>query len=374
MSKFKQHIKDYFYISKMQRTASLIVFALILIVIAIFYTLPYLIKFDIYDYSKSLKEVNAFLSSRPHLSTSNSEITPFHFDPNNVTEEQLLEMGLTEKQTETFLNYRYAGGRFFKKSDVNKLYSISDSLYNILEPYIDIKKNEFDKPVEEAAEYRIDDELYVFDPNSMNKKDWRDIGLSDRQAGVIVNFMNAGGKFEVKEDLKAVYSITEKDYKRLERYIDLPYRSDVKKGIKKDDPEIFVVEINSADSSELVKLKGIGPSFAKRIIKYRELLGGYYENDQLMEVFGMDTTRFYGFVHQVKIDKNKLGKLDINKATFKDLLRHPYLEYYMVKSIFDYKEDKGNFSSVAELRNIGLIYDELYEKISPYLTTGETNQ
>jgi len=358
----------------MQRTASLIVFALILIVIAIFYTLPYLIKFDIYDYSKSLKEVNAFLSSRPHLSTSNSEITPFHFDPNNVTEEQLLEMGLTEKQTETFLNYRYAGGRFFKKSDVNKLYSISDSLYNILEPYIDIKKNEFDKPVEEAAEYRIDDELYVFDPNSMNKKDWRDIGLSDRQAGVIVNFMNAGGKFEVKEDLKAVYSITEKDYKRLERYIDLPYRSDVKKGIKKDDPEIFVVEINSADSSELVKLKGIGPSFAKRIIKYRELLGGYYENDQLMEVFGMDTTRFYGFVHQVKIDKNKLGKLDINKATFKDLLRHPYLEYYMVKSIFDYKEDKGNFSSVAELRNIGLIYDELYEKISPYLTTGETNQ
>jgi competence protein ComEA len=134
------------------------------------------------------------------------------------------------------------------------------------------------------------------------------------------------------------------------------------------------VELNSADTSDLIKLRGIGPVFSGRIVAYREKLGGFYDKSQLLEVFGIDTNRYFQFAHQVFADTLKLKKMDLNHTTFKDLLRHPYLEYYLVKSIFNYKDAVGAFRSVDELRQIDMVYDQLFEKIKPYLTVEENLQ
>jgi len=129
------------------------------------------------------------------------------------------------------------------------------------------------------------------------------------------------------------------------------------------------IEINSADSVLLLELPGIGPSFAKRIIRYRELLGGYASLRQLSEVYGMDSARFAGFIGKVEIDTSRLVKLDINDLTFKELLKHPYLEFEHVKAICNYREKNGPYGNPLDLWTAGILPDSLKEKLSPYLKT-----
>lgn len=94
-----------------------------------------------------------------------------------------------------------------------------------------------------------------------------------------------------------------------------------------------VVEINSCDTAALEGLPGIGPVFSKRILKYRASLGGYYAKNQLLEVFGMTTENYNRFVGHIAIDTLKIRKLDINKATFKEINAHPYISFEQTKEI-----------------------------------------
>jgi len=127
------------------------------------------------------------------------------------------------------------------------------------------------------------------------------------------------------------------------------------------------VDINSADSVALDELPGIGPAFARRIIKYRERLGGFADPDQLKEVYGMDSARLTGFIKLIRIDTSVIRKLDINKATFKELLAHPYLEYEQVKAIARFRDKKGMLGSPGELWAAGVLPDSLRSCLSHYL-------
>ncbi len=128
-----------------------------------------------------------------------------------------------------------------------------------------------------------------------------------------------------------------------------------------------LIEINSADSIALDELPGIGLVFARRIIKYREMLGGYAYPGQLKEVYGMDSARLTGFIKLIRVDTSSLRKLDLNKATFKELLAHPYLEYDQVKAIVKFRDKKGLIGSPGELWAAGVLADSLWKGLSHYL-------
>lgn len=128
-----------------------------------------------------------------------------------------------------------------------------------------------------------------------------------------------------------------------------------------------IIEINSADSLTLLDLPGIGPVFAKRIIKYRQMLGGFAYPEQLKEVYGMDSARMSGLINQIRIDTSGIRKMDINKATFKELLAHPYLEYEQVKAIARFRDKKGRLVSPGELWAAGVLADSLWNGLSHYL-------
>lgn len=131
-----------------------------------------------------------------------------------------------------------------------------------------------------------------------------------------------------------------------------------------------LIEINSADSLDLDELPGIGPAFARRIIRYREMLGGFAYPAQLKEVYGMDSARLSGFIKLVRIDTSGIRKLDVNKATFKELLAHPYLEYEQVKAIARFRDKKGRLESPGELWAAGILADSLRGCLSHYLIAG----
>jgi competence protein ComEA len=128
------------------------------------------------------------------------------------------------------------------------------------------------------------------------------------------------------------------------------------------------IEINTADSTLLETLPGIGPSFARRIIRYREMLGGYSDKSQLLEVYGMDTIRLNGFIARIRVDASSIRKMNINTATFRQLLSHPYLDYEKVKAVVRFRDRKGTFRSPDELWAKGVLPDSLKRKLEPYLT------
>ncbi len=127
------------------------------------------------------------------------------------------------------------------------------------------------------------------------------------------------------------------------------------------------IDINLADSAELIKLTGIGPVFASRIVKYRSLLGGYIHPEQLLEVYGMDSKRYDGILHDLIITQGSVKKININTSSFKEILKHPYISYEMVKEIVNYRRGNGGFSDVNELKNVPLVDSTVYKKILPYL-------
>jgi DNA uptake protein ComE-like DNA-binding protein len=127
------------------------------------------------------------------------------------------------------------------------------------------------------------------------------------------------------------------------------------------------IELNSTDSTKLTKIYGIGPYFASRIIKYRNLLGGYYKITQLKEVYGIDSTKFQEIKSNfIPCDTTKLKRLNFNSATFKELLKHPYLSYKFVKRIVNARR-KEKFDSTDDLKNRMIIPDSVYAKILPYI-------
>ena len=130
---------------------------------------------------------------------------------------------------------------------------------------------------------------------------------------------------------------------------------------------VQAININRADSVHLLPLPGIGPVFAGRIVKYRELLGGYVRIDQLCEVYGFPEKTLDLIRDRIVLDTSAIRKILLDSASFRDLLRHPYLELEEVKSLVNYRDFKQDISTLLELRQNQVLPDSTLERIAPYL-------
>lgn len=129
----------------------------------------------------------------------------------------------------------------------------------------------------------------------------------------------------------------------------------------------LMLNINTTDSLDLMSLPGIGEVFASRIVKYRDLLGGYYYKDQLYEIYGMDSSLVLSIQQYLWIDKSKINRINVNNSTMKRLYSHPYISYKLAKLIVKYREHHGLYNNLEDLKKIPLIDDQLFRKIVVYL-------
>ncbi|PWK77635.1 competence ComEA-like helix-hairpin-helix protein [Mucilaginibacter oryzae] len=206
--------------------------------------------------------------------------------------------------------------------------------------------------------------LFRFNPNKLSLTEWVKLGLSPQQAQVIKHYQEKGGRFYTKGDVQKMYSINAETYKRLEPYIELPdgpaYRMNKAKPGE-------VIEVNTADSAKLTMIRGIGPAFARRIVRYRQRVGGFYSKAQLKEVYGIDEQKYKQIEDGVSVDGRYLIKVNINTAVFNDLKRFPYLSYKQMDAIIAYRDEHGNYRSVKDLENIAILNAQILRKIEPYL-------
>ncbi|SFH18561.1 ComEA family DNA-binding protein [Pedobacter insulae] len=223
-----------------------------------------------------------------------------------------------------------------------------------------------------AKELKAKITLFKFDPNQIDVTDWEKLGLSTKQAQSILNYRSKGGKFYKVDDVKKMYAISPTVFERLQPYIHIEAGGSRNeqwntKHVKMPVKQFISIEINTADTTNLDQVKGIGPTFARRIVSYRGRLGGFYKKEQLMEVYGLDSLKFNEIKGQIQIDPSLIKKIDINTADFEIFKNHPYLKYKQINAIIQYRKQHGNYTSIADLKKLLILSSQTIEQLTPYL-------
>lgn len=272
------------------------------------------------------------------------------------------------------LIFMILGGSRISASLVSKPTIIEDNSAILASFY---QKENSTKQVFESEE-EASSKLFEFDPNTASKEELILLGFSESNATTLINYRSKGGHFYLKEDLQKIYGVPSSLYEKLEDYILIPEKA--KKVYQEEKAVIYsnsnseakkvLVNINTADSAGLTEIKGIGKVFASRIIKYRELLGGFYNTRQLMEVYGINEEIYSSISNQIYAEGD-LIKLNINKASWYELKTHPYIDSETANKILDFKKKNTSIDQLESLVKQSILDTLAFGKLEPYLKLEE---
>ena len=236
--------------------------------------------------------------------------------------------------------------------------------------------------------------LAAFDPNTLSTEDWEARGVPHFVAGRMVKYREAAGGFKAKAQIKKMYGLENDVYQRLAPFIQLPDEAPSRTerstyAASKLSPDgtfppfattagkfprtplhLQSFDLNTADTTPLMQIRGIGAGRAKWVVKYRNQLGGYLREDQLDEVFVLrdapdlrDSLKKYTFVAPGFVPQ----AVRVNSASFDELYPHPYIRKGLARIIVAYRNQHGPFKTVEDLKQIPILKAEDWEKIRPYV-------
>ncbi|MGE4289459.1 MAG: ComEA family DNA-binding protein [Salinivirgaceae bacterium] len=301
----KRFIKSWFSLSTREIRGASVLIVLILLALMAPYGYNLLIDKPTVNHTEFIETIDKLIlvKSKTPVPNKSSSATYFSFDPNTVGFNDLLKLGFSEKQARTLVNYRNAGGKFYKNDDLKKVYGISEAFYMQLKPYVAIASIEINEETKS-------DNLKVDDKNAFSS------------------------------DAAKNYSSENLDLK---------------------------IELNTATSADLIRIPGIGPVYAKRIVSYRDNLGGFYSSSQLAEVYGLSDSLLVKINKFLFVDTSAIKPINLNTIDFRSLNNHPYINYVHTKNIFKYKELMDTIIDSDELLRNHLIDSISYYKLKPYL-------
>jgi|WetSurMetagenome_2_1015567.scaffolds.fasta_scaffold154397_2 competence protein ComEA len=243
-----------------------------------------------------------------------------------------------------------------------------------------------EKPMTDtAAEAKnISPHLFAFDPNRVSKEDLLKLGLSSRQASTLISYRNTGARFRTVKDLSKVYGIDTGLLNRLSPYVIINDKKILSESSSHEDSavsrrraesvdELCLLELNSCTAKDLLKLPGIGEILSGRIIRYRDLLGGFVSTDQLGEVYGIDPLVFGDIMGMVYVNSDSVRKICIDTCSYKTLARHPYIGSVTARSILKYRELIGAPDDINELVHQKVIDTLKARRMAPYCTFSSGN-
>jgi len=203
------------------------------------------------------------------------------------------------------------------------------------------------------------------------------IGFGKKQAYNCLNFRKAGGIFYSVNDLQKLYSLSKEDYLRIKSYIHIPKKINnefdykTSNSLKKiENKKIKTkIDLNTCDTTLLKTIPGIGSFRAKKLIEYRNKLGGYFEAGQLFSVYSIDSNAVASIKKYCFIDTAHIQKININEAGFKELNSHPLINYYQAKNICEYKKISGTLKNIEELKDNNIVTAKEFEILKYYIKT-----
>jgi len=382
-------LRDFFYYTRQEQIGVLCLLVVLLLIIGGRYCLNHynamdsaiLVdwEFDVAAFEQGLsihkeeeRASNQYYNYKapPKKPFGTEKIEPFPFDPNIASREVYEMMGLPDKTIKSLVNYRAKGGYFNTKESLQKIYTLSDQHYKALYPYIRIEEKE-DEALEEKNQPLPPP--FDFDPNTVSIDTFEQLGLQPNTIRSILNYRKKGGKFRTKEDFKKIYTLPAETYAHLEANIKIVRVPKFNPKPKYTPKAYYKIDINTAEVKDFQQFKGIGPAFAKRIIKMRKGLGGFVRTAQVGEVYLLPDSTFQLMQPYLNCDVQAVKKININTASIEELKAHPYLNWYQAKAIVQYRVENGGWKSVELLQILPELDDgrQTFEKVQPYLTVKE---
>lgn len=306
--------KDFFYFSKSQRTGLIVLIILILGVITATHFLPLLFKPVQEDNTAFFEEVEQFKKSLQ-------------------SRDSLLKIEREKRQAEYANKYPQKNYQYEKKEDSYT--------------------------------------LFAFNPNIADSATFVQLGLKPYIASNIIKYRNKGGKFNNADDFEKIYGISAEKYNELKPYINIPRAEKSEETIITENTELIkndiIVELNLTDTTELKQVEGIGSYLAKQIVKFRNETGGFVSVEQLMELPNMHTDNYERISPHCSVDKNLIRKIPINTASVERLKKHPYINFYQAKAIYEFRKAKGKINNINELKKLEEFTSDDLMRIEPYL-------
>jgi len=254
---------------------------------------------------------------------------------------------------------------FFQKEET--LVINSEQIAEFERTHKKFEKRNYSNYYSKKKKYKAPDSK--FNPNTYTLSDWINLGLSEKQSVVILKFTARG--IYTEEDLKRIFVIPEVLFELIRDSVVYPERfqnTPNQESFKKQAKQITLINLNTADTTEFMKIYGIGAFYAKQIIRYREKLGGYFTKEQLFEVWKMTNEAYDKIKDHVFISEKDVKRININSVTIEELKVHPYLKWNQANSIVKMRIQRNGFKNIEEIKESVLIDSETYEKLFPYLS------
>lgn len=203
---------------------------------------------------------------------------------------------------------------------------------------------------------------FPFNPNTVTEQQLKQMGLRNKVVQTWLHYREKGGRFHTPEQVKKLYALRDTEFIQLATFI----RINQHKEQYENRPPI---EINTADTTMLNSLPGIGQNRALAIIRYREQLGGFYSILQLMEVWGIDTPVFNKIKARLTVNAKRVKPLMLLDITWNEIKQHPYFNGELGRQILAWRKTKNyHIESLNELTEIKAVDSVLFRKIVPYLS------
>lgn len=257
------------------------------------------------------------------------------FNPDDFLQEDWQRIGFSENQAKAILKYKhYLGGSFQSKEKLKACFIINDENYRKLEPYLLLPEK--NKPEDKTfATHKSAKILYsVFDPNTLDLAGWQQLGFSEKQAQVILNYKNRNlkGNFKSVEDVKNCFVISTEKFEEIKPFIRLKIseNTEVKAIIKTDFTQL---DINSISFQQLLEF-GFNEKAASSFVGFRKVLGGFAHTSQVLETYHIDRDLAEKLIQTLEFNTNNVQKYSLPNAPESFLKSHPYFKYFAERIIF----------------------------------------
>ena len=364
---------------------SLVMLNLVLLLISFTFTTPKY-ELDAQELVVFQESVNDAYAQSPEKVEVVLVDSLYHFNPNDITYEELLSLGFAKRVAKNMINYRSKGGQFYNAESVKKIYGMDSLFFKKIAPFIDIPKKKWAQSFPSKKKFgktKRKRESFPFDPNTATKSQLLALGFSERVVKNILNYRKKGGQFYKPDALKRIYGMTDDFYKVIAANIQINKAQFADNQRDKSDKEVPInvgnhkkrpmsiwpkgkkLEINTASMEDWDRLPGIGQYFAKNIVRYRQKLGGFYDVNQVAEAYRLSDSTFQKIVPLLTVDASKIKKFNPQTADFKTIVRHPYISYEQTKYIM--KAQKGiRLMTKEDFLTVKIFTKEELERVAPY--------
>lgn len=365
----RHFFNEFFYYTAPERTGVLALLSLCVVLASGNWWLPWLLQAPAAEVS--LPVFPTAWAATASTDTLGAFVPGSRVDVNAPTYASLRALGLPSATIRAWLGYVKKGGRFKGPGDLARFRGLAPAdRARIMPMLVFPAKNEHQPAASRLPTAAPEHALFAFDPNTATLEELRQLGLSARLANNLLRYREKGGRFRKAEDLQRLYGLAPEAYERLQPFVHIAGGREnnvAPPAAPPIAPPPRLLDVNTAEAADWEQLRGIGPALSRRIVGFRDRLGGFSSLAQIAETYGLPDSTFQQVLPQLQWSP-VYRPLLVNLHGAEELSRHPYLDKRSAVAIVHYRNQHGPFRQASEVRNVLALDKAMVDKLMPYIS------